>query len=320
MNPTKSIPCSCLLATSAYVAIPDIDEQPLSGSEIYDRANAASVEVLIRGHLAGSGWFASRDGLVVTAAHVLPVGEEAIEILSPTVGRLGAELVATPGRSRSSYLGSDRACSGGEDHRDALRQVETIRTGRSRRITIPSLKVACIARDPSARDGKPWPPVRITARAGDRDTQTRDTPTRAAQAVSEAGADAAVHRVLSTEQERGLAGQEVGGHEPEIVSAYARASARGQQPARIAGVSTTLADFTRVRARTRRSAPVTEAESAEARRGNHVPADDVTPVVWTAPDVEQTRDGIDRRWLIERKGLEESQGDVEPSTVGAARH
>src|SRR5438132_9591073 len=47
------------------------DEHPLDGAALYDHVRAASVEILIAGRQDGSGWFASDDGLVVTAAHVV---------------------------------------------------------------------------------------------------------------------------------------------------------------------------------------------------------------------------------------------------------
>jgi S1-C subfamily serine protease len=50
----------------------------------------------VDGHLAGSGFFASEDGLGLTAEHVLGAGAKAkkIEILHPKVGRYPATLVA----------------------------------------------------------------------------------------------------------------------------------------------------------------------------------------------------------------------------------
>ena len=39
--------------------------------EIYERAQATCVEVIVEGRLAGSGWFASKNGHVFTAEHVI---------------------------------------------------------------------------------------------------------------------------------------------------------------------------------------------------------------------------------------------------------
>lgn len=61
---------------------------------LYSKARAASVEILINGHLAGSGWFASPQGLIFTAAHLIK-GLPEIEIISPVAGRMPAFLVAT---------------------------------------------------------------------------------------------------------------------------------------------------------------------------------------------------------------------------------
>lgn len=62
--------------------------------DLYATAQAASVEVLTNGHLAGSGWFTSPQGLIFTAAHLIK-GLPEIEIISPDAGRLPAFLVAT---------------------------------------------------------------------------------------------------------------------------------------------------------------------------------------------------------------------------------
>jgi S1-C subfamily serine protease len=58
----------------------------------YDRAVAAGAEVFVDGHLAGSGWFADPQGLVVTAAHVV-WNRTKIEVLCGA-GRQAAEVVA----------------------------------------------------------------------------------------------------------------------------------------------------------------------------------------------------------------------------------
>ncbi len=57
-------------------------------------AKQASVEVLVDDHLDGSGWFADREGLFFTAAHVVGSPGRRIEILSPAVGRRKAHVVA----------------------------------------------------------------------------------------------------------------------------------------------------------------------------------------------------------------------------------
>ncbi|HEY3319744.1 MAG TPA: S1C family serine protease [Planctomycetota bacterium] len=62
-------------------------------SDLYDQVKRAAVEILLEDHLHGSGWFASSDGLVVTAAHVA-ASAKGLEVVSPTYGRMTAALVA----------------------------------------------------------------------------------------------------------------------------------------------------------------------------------------------------------------------------------
>jgi serine protease Do len=62
--------------------------------DLYDRVQQASAEILVEGHLAGSGCFVDKEGLVLTAAHVLGQSDRACEILSPAAGRQGATFVA----------------------------------------------------------------------------------------------------------------------------------------------------------------------------------------------------------------------------------
>jgi S1-C subfamily serine protease len=92
---------SCVVSTAAP---PDEahahDEPALDGTALYDHVRSTSVEILIAGRQDGSGWFASDDGLVVTAAHVVwgHVGRKGdghrVEVISPKLGRLDAEIIA----------------------------------------------------------------------------------------------------------------------------------------------------------------------------------------------------------------------------------
>ena len=66
----------------------------LSGAETYARARAASAEILIDGHLDASGWLASADGLVVSAAHAFLKTKMAIEVRLADGERLPARLIA----------------------------------------------------------------------------------------------------------------------------------------------------------------------------------------------------------------------------------
>src|SRR5438552_16115785 len=81
-------------------AAPPRDEGRLDGAALYERVRASSVEILVAGRQDGSGWFASDDGLVVTAGHVGwgHVGRRGeghrVEVMSGKVGRVDAESVA----------------------------------------------------------------------------------------------------------------------------------------------------------------------------------------------------------------------------------
>jgi len=70
--------------------------QPTEGpvAEIYRQAKRASVEVLVDDHLAGTGFFVDKEGLLLTAAHVLDRPESRVEVLSAAFGRLDAKLLA----------------------------------------------------------------------------------------------------------------------------------------------------------------------------------------------------------------------------------
>jgi len=64
------------------------------GGQYYEKAKAATVEVLVNGHLNGSGWIADSQGLVVTTAHVVEKPDRKFEIVSPSLGRKDVKLVA----------------------------------------------------------------------------------------------------------------------------------------------------------------------------------------------------------------------------------
>lgn len=63
-------------------------------AKLYEKAKAATVEVLVNGHLNGSGCFVDPKGLVLTAAHVIEEPGRRIEVNNPTTGRLGATVLA----------------------------------------------------------------------------------------------------------------------------------------------------------------------------------------------------------------------------------
>ena len=60
----------------------------------YEKAKAATVEVLVNGHLNGSGWIADPKGLVLTAGHVVEQPDRRFEVMSPGIGRRDARLLA----------------------------------------------------------------------------------------------------------------------------------------------------------------------------------------------------------------------------------
>lgn len=61
---------------------------------IAQNVESATFDLLINGHLTGNGWFATPDGLGITAAHLLRTAGR-IEVITRDHGRLPARLVAT---------------------------------------------------------------------------------------------------------------------------------------------------------------------------------------------------------------------------------
>ncbi len=61
---------------------------------LYRTGCAAAVEVLVNGHLNGSGSFVEKDGHIITAAHVIESPGQHIEVASPTVPRATAKVIA----------------------------------------------------------------------------------------------------------------------------------------------------------------------------------------------------------------------------------
>jgi len=85
----------CLLAmVTAWLPVRGQSAQPSPDSQLYERAKAATVEVLVNGHLNGSGCFIDSKGSVLTAAHVIEEPGRHIEVNNSRTGRLGATVLA----------------------------------------------------------------------------------------------------------------------------------------------------------------------------------------------------------------------------------
>ena len=85
----------CLLIVVLWpLALPAAPTSPSATEKIYQRCQAACVEVLVNGRHSGSGWFARADGLVVTAAHLFERRDADVEVVSPGRGRLACSLLA----------------------------------------------------------------------------------------------------------------------------------------------------------------------------------------------------------------------------------
>lgn len=83
-----------LLATLLLFATTNALAQSSAGDKIYQAAKTAGVEVSVDGHLSGSGWFTDKAGWAMTAAHVVEKPGRSIQLLSPPLGRLTAEVAA----------------------------------------------------------------------------------------------------------------------------------------------------------------------------------------------------------------------------------
>jgi len=82
------------LALAARLAAGQEADGKQGGASLYEKAKRASVEILVDDHLAGTGWFADKGGLLFTASHVVGRPPHRIELLSPVAGRVSARLVA----------------------------------------------------------------------------------------------------------------------------------------------------------------------------------------------------------------------------------
>lgn len=69
-------------------------KSPHPSADLYRRARQASVEILVDDRLSGTGVFADRDGLVMTAGHVAGRPGARVEVFSPVAGRCRADVLA----------------------------------------------------------------------------------------------------------------------------------------------------------------------------------------------------------------------------------
>jgi len=92
-HPANCSPC-LLIVVLLVLALPAAPASPSATERLYQRCNAACVEVLVNGRHSGSGWFARSDGLVVTAGHLFDRRDGDVEVVSPTRGRLPCSLLA----------------------------------------------------------------------------------------------------------------------------------------------------------------------------------------------------------------------------------
>jgi S1-C subfamily serine protease len=61
---------------------------------LFNKVRAATVDVLVEDHLNGSGWFVDPQGWLFTAAHMIDGPKSRVEVISPTIGRRAAKVVA----------------------------------------------------------------------------------------------------------------------------------------------------------------------------------------------------------------------------------
>jgi len=99
---------SCFFLTIAIVVLAGKACPAQTSLQSHDsKISSAVLEILVDGRLTGCGWFASLDGLAITAAHNLKQAHK-IEILSKPFGRLNAKLIASDLAHDLALLKADR--------------------------------------------------------------------------------------------------------------------------------------------------------------------------------------------------------------------
>ncbi|MCA9538998.1 MAG: HAMP domain-containing histidine kinase [Myxococcales bacterium] len=74
-------------------------------ADLYARARAATVEIIVDDHLDASGFLIDAAGLVITADHVIAQRYDTLEVRSPTLGRLPARVIAREARTAQAIVG-----------------------------------------------------------------------------------------------------------------------------------------------------------------------------------------------------------------------
>jgi serine protease Do len=101
-----------LIAVLEPLALPATPASASATEKIYQRCQAACVEVLVNGRHSGSGWFARPDGAVVTAGHLFDRRDGDVEVVSPGHGRLACSLLAVD-RGHDVAVLKTKAVAGG---------------------------------------------------------------------------------------------------------------------------------------------------------------------------------------------------------------
>jgi len=85
--------CIAFLALTILGQTPIFSQELSPREQLYQGVKSQVVEILVDGHLSGSGCFVNAEGLILTAAHVVAKPTREVEVLS-TSGRLPAKIVA----------------------------------------------------------------------------------------------------------------------------------------------------------------------------------------------------------------------------------
>ena len=84
-----------VVLTLFAIALGATAEKEAKAKPLYAKAAPACLEILVGGRLDGSATIVSKEGLVLTACHVIRKKSKRYEALSPTLGRHPLKLVCT---------------------------------------------------------------------------------------------------------------------------------------------------------------------------------------------------------------------------------